>query len=86
MKYKRYYLQLGNGIGEFIGNLWYGNECSIAEIEDAILDARNGEELAQMLNGLNLLRKFELSRETEDFVRLKGVDCNNNISYFKVQL
>lgn len=77
-------LQTANGIPEALSNLWFRQEISIAEIEDAVLDAKNGKELANSLNRIKLFRKFTLDRELDGMVRLKGTDVWKNISYLKV--
>ena len=76
-------LKTSNGIREALQNLWYHNECSIAYIEDAVADSKTGYELMTKLNGLNLLRKFVLDRETDTMVRLKSTDLLGNVSYFE---
>lgn len=76
-------LKTSTGIPESLSNLWYCNECSIAQIEDAVEDSNTGEELMRNLNNLNLFRKFTLDRETDTKVRLKSVDSLGNISYFE---
>ena len=75
-------LQTAHGIRESLSNLWYCNECSIAHIEDAVADSDTGRELVTKLNGLKLLRKWVLDRETDTMVRLKSVDRLGNVSYF----
>ena len=76
-------LKTSNGIRESFSNLWYGDECSIAKIEDVVEDSNTGAELVAELNKLNLLRKFTLDRETDTRVRLMAIDSLNNISYFE---
>ena len=76
-------LRTSNGIRESLSNLWFRDECSIAEIEDVVEDSKNGMELANGLNSLNLFRKFTLDRETDTKVRLKSVDRLGNVSYFE---
>lgn len=76
-------LKTSNGIREAMSNLWYRNECSIAEIEDVVEDSTSGIELMNGLNSLNLFRKFVIDRETDKKVRLKSVDVFGNISYFE---
>lgn len=78
-------LKTSEGIVEAISNLWYRNESSIAEIEDAVEDSTTGAELVKRINQLTLLRKFTLDRETDTKVRLKSVDKLGNISYFEVE-
>ena len=78
-------LKTSTGIKEAISNLWYHNECSIADIEDAVEDSATGVELVNNINRLKLLRKFTLDRETDAKVRLKSVDMLGNISYFEVE-
>ena len=76
-------LKTSDGIREAISNLWYRNEGSIAEIEDAVEDSTSGMELVKKLNNLKLYRKFTLDRETDIKVRLKTVDAFGNVSYFE---
>ena len=76
-------LKTSNGIRESLSNLWYGEECSVAQIEDVVEDSRTGVELVNRLNNLKLFRKFTLDRETDTKVRLKSVDSLGNISYFE---
>ena len=78
-------LKTADGIREAMSNLWYSNECSIAEIEDAVADSNNGTELINELNKLKLLRKFTLDRESSTKVRIKMTDCFGNISYFEAE-
>lgn len=75
-------LRTSNGDREALENLWYGNECSVAHIEDAVADSKTGYELMTKLNSLNLFRKFTLDRENDIMVRLKSVDSLGNVSYF----
>ena len=84
MKYTKITLQTANGIPEAMSNLWFRQESSIAEIEDAVWDAKNGKELADRLNRMKLFRKFTFDRELNGMVRLKGMDRMENISYLKV--
>lgn len=76
-------LRTSSGIREAMENLWYKNECSIAQIEDAVEDSKTGYDLMTKLNSLNLFRKFTLDRETDTKVRLKSVDRLGNVSYFE---
>lgn len=76
-------LKTSNGIAEAFSNLWFRNECSIAEIQDAVEDSRTGAELVNKINSLKLFRKFTLDRETETKVRLKAYDVFGNVSYFE---
>lgn len=76
-------LRTSNGIKEALSNLWYKNECSIVEIEDAVADSNNGTELLNQLNKLKLFGKYTLDRETDTMVRIKVVDAMGNISYFE---
>lgn len=76
-------LRTADGIREAMSNLWYRNECSVAEIEDAVADSNNGTELINELNKLKLLRKFTLDKESDTKVRVKMTDCWGNISYFE---
>lgn len=75
-------LRTAYGDREALCNLWYGNESSIAEIEDAVADSKTGTELCAKLNKLKLFNKFTLDRENDLMVRLKQVDCWGNVHYF----
>ena len=77
-------LRTSNGLREALENLWYGSECSVTHIEDAVEDSTTGYELMTKLNSLHLFRKFTLDRETDTKVRLKSVDRLGNVSYFEV--
>jgi IS30 family transposase len=78
-------LKTSNGIRESLSNLWFRDECSIAQIEDVVEDSRTGAELSSRLNNLKLFRKFTLDRETDTKVRLKSVDSFGNVSYFEAE-
>ena len=39
MKVQKIRLRTDRGIPESISNLWYGNDCDVAQIEDAIDDS-----------------------------------------------
>lgn len=78
-------LKTSNGIRESLSNLWYGEECSVVQIEDAVEDSRTGAELVNRLNNLKLFRKFTLDRETDTKVRLKNIDSLGNVSYFEAE-
>lgn len=76
-------LKNSSGIREALSNMWYGDESSIAEIEDAVADSNNGTELANKLNNLKLFYKFKIDRETDTKVRLITSDCWGNVVYFE---
>ena len=72
-----------NGVHLALSNLWYRNECSIAEVEDAVANSKTGLELMNKLNNLKLFEKFIVDRETDARVRLKSVDGFGNVHYFE---
>lgn len=74
-----------NGIPEALSNLWYGTDCSVVEIQDAIEDAKNAADLLRRIQKMKLLRKVALDRETEQKVRFKTTDCWGNISYLEIR-
>ena len=76
-------LKNSDGIREALSNMWYGDECSIAKIEDAVEDSKNGKELADKLNGLKLFYAFMVDRETDTKVRLIANDYWGNVIYFE---
>ena len=57
------------------------NRCSVVDVEDAIEDSRDGYELLNAINALDIYEKFSLDRETETMVRLKAKDCFGNMRY-----
>ena len=75
-------LRTSDGTRMALSSLWYGDDSSIAEIEDAVADSKTGTELCARLNRLELFDKFTLDRENELMVRLKQVDCWGNVRYF----
>ena len=78
-------LKTSSGMHEALSNLWYGNECSIVEIQDAVESSSCGMELVNELNKLKLLRKFILDKENATKVRIKMFDCFGNVSYFEAE-
>ena len=73
------------GIRSALQNLWYpANVCSVVEINDAVEDARDAQDLVKRLNQLRLTHPFQLDRETATKVRLRHTDSFGNASYFEV--
>lgn len=85
MTYTNIRLFTANGIPEALSNLWYGTDCSVVEIQDAIEDAKNAADLLRRIQKMKLLRKAALDRETEQKVRFKTTDCWGNISYLEIR-
>lgn len=85
MTYTNIRLFTANGIPEALSNLWYGTDCSVVEIQDAIEDAENAADLLRRIQRMKLLRKVALDRETEQKVRFKTTDCWGNISYLEIR-
>ena len=85
MTYTNIRLFTANGIPEALNNLWYGTDCSVVEIQDAIEDAKNAADLLRRIQKMKLLRKVALDRETEQKVRFKTTDCWGNISYLEIR-
>lgn len=84
MTYTKIRLYTSNGIPEALSNLWYGTECSVVEIQDAVEDAENGKDLLKRLKQMKLLRRVTADRETEKKVRFKTSDCWGNVSYLEI--
>ena len=84
MTYTKIKLYHANGIPEALSNLWYSNDSSVAEIEDAIEDASDSNDILNRIKKLNLLRKFTIDRENDKRIRFKCTDCWGNVSYFEV--
>jgi hypothetical protein len=85
MTYTNIRLFTANGIPEALSNLWYGTDCSVVEIQDAIEDAKNAADLLRRIQKMKLQRKVALDRETEQKVRFKITDCWGNISYLEIR-
>lgn len=62
MTYTNIRLFTANGIPEALSNLWYGTDCSVVEIQDAIEDAKNAADLLRRIQKMKLLRKVALDR------------------------
>ena len=85
MTYTNIRLFTANGIPEALSNLWYGIDCSVVEIQDAIEDAKNAADLLRRIQKMKLLKKVALDRETEQKVRFKTADCWGNTSYLEIR-
>lgn len=84
MTYSKIKLYKANGIPESLSNLRRSNGSSVVEIEDAVEDASDSNDLLNRIKKLNLLRKFTLDRENDKRIRFKCTDCWGNVSYFEV--
>lgn len=85
MTYAKIRLFTSNGIPEALSNLWYGSECSITELTDAVEDAKSAKDLLVRLGRMKLLRRFQPDRETETRLRFKSIDWMGNISYLEIR-
>lgn len=83
MTYSKIKLYKANGIPESLSNLCSKNS-SVVEIEDAVEDASDSNDLLNRIKKLNLLRKFTLDRENVKRIRFKCTDCWGNVSYLEV--
>ena len=72
-----------DGIPLALSNLYFRNESSVIEINDAVEDATTAIELMKNLNNLNLFEKFQIDRVTASYVRLISHDAWGNTHYFK---
>lgn len=54
------------------------------KIYDAVEDAKNSKDLVKRLNALNLCVRWELDRETDKMVRLRGKEPMGNTRFFFV--
>lgn len=75
----------GSGTDGTCDCIWYGTDCSVVEIQDAIEDAKNAADLLRRIQKMKLLKKVALDRETEQRVRFKTTDCWGNISYLEIR-
>lgn len=74
-----------SGIRMSLTNLYFRNESSVIEIQDAVEDSSTAEELAVNLNKLDLFEKFTVDRVTKTYARLKSKDGFGNTHYFKAE-
>lgn len=74
-----------SGIRMSLTNLYFRNESSVIEIQDAVEDSSTADELAANLNKLDLFEKFTVDRVTDTYARLKSKDYCGNIHYFKAE-
>lgn len=79
MTYTNIRLFTANGIPEALSNLWYGTDCSVVEIQDAIEDAKNAADLLRRIQKMKLLRKVALDRETGPL--LVSIQCHTARMY-----
>lgn len=84
MTYTKIRLYTSNGIPEALSNLWYGTECSVVEIRDAVEDAKDGRDLLGRLKQMHFLRRIHADRENDKRVRFKTIDFMGNISYLEI--
>ena len=79
MTYTNIRLFTANGIPEALSNLWYGTDCSVVEIQDAIEDAENAADLLRRIQKMKPLRKVALGWETG--LLLVSVQCHTARMY-----
>ena len=79
MTYTNIRLFTANGIPEALSNLWYGTDCSVVEIQDAIEDAKNAADLLRRIQKMKLLKKVALDRETG--LLLVSIQCHTARMY-----
>lgn len=84
MKYTKIHLYTSRGYAESLSNLWSMNDCSIVELEDAVEDAKDAEDLLMRLRRMKLLRVFMIDRVTDTKIRFKSKDGMGNTSYLEI--
>lgn len=84
MKYTKIHLYTSSGYAESLSNLFPMNDCSIVELEDAVEDAKDAEDLLMRLRRMKLLRVFMIDRVTDTKIRFKGKDDMGNTSYLEI--
>ena len=57
MTYSKIKLYMASGIPEALSNIWYKDDSSVVEIEDAVEDASDSSDLLNRIKKLNLLKK-----------------------------
>ena len=72
-----------DGTLESLSTMFYKDNCSVVDIQDAVEESSSGSDLAGRLNALKLFNKFQIDRETPEYVRLITVDCWGNTHYLK---
>ena len=71
------------GVPEALSNLCY-RPTTVEDIKDTIEDSTTAREIVYNLSKLNILRRFIPDRETDTYIRLKGIDSLGNISYLRI--
>ena len=84
MKYTKIHLYTSSGYTESLSNLFPMNDCSIVELEDAVEDAKDAEDLLMRLRRMKLLRVFLIDRVTDTKIRFKSKDGMGNTSYLEI--
>ena len=63
-----------HGVKESLSVLYNNDNCNVIKIYDTIEESKTKEELVASLNKLKLLNKFNIDRETQEYVRLVTTD------------
>ncbi len=62
-----------------------GFDHSVVDLEDAIEDAKDVDDLLVKLTNMRLLRRVLFDKENESRIRLKCLDCIGNVSYLEIR-
>ena len=74
-----------HGVKESLSVLYNNDNCNVIKIYDTIEESKTKEELVASLNKLKLLNKFNIDRETQEYVRLVTTDYLGNRHYLIVE-
>lgn len=87
MKFQKLNLRNGMGTACSLSNIcgYWPNAAGVIDIEDAIEDATNAEDICNRLGKLDLLMKsWSVDRETESYLRLLHIDGFGNRQYLTI--
>lgn len=84
MTYQKILYYTDNRIPLSLKNLC-GFDHSVVDIEDAIEEAKDVDDLLVKLFNMRLLRRIFFDKENESRIRLKCLDCFGNVSYLEIK-
>ena len=87
MKYKDYYLTNRAGSAMSLTNIcgYWPGRADVMDIQDAIEDATDGEDLCKRLNNMDLLVKpWAVNRVTDSYIRISHDGPLGNVDYLVI--
>jgi len=72
----------GRGMNEALTNM-LNHKTTAMDVYDVANDAKDGAEFLLGIRKLSPYYKFNLDRERDGYIRLKGLDCWGNVHYLE---